>query len=337
VSEHEVDLIVSRLRDELGANTEIDGDGSVWAARAQAERFWAVTADRPFLYKTGIWGRLRGTFLVPAKVVLRKLMRWYIEPALSQQRDFNASILRAVTYLSEQVDRSASMPREADGVVPDYAAFEERMRGTSDVIRARQAPYVDDLRHAAPVLDVGCGRGEFLELLREAGIKSIGIDIDPDMVEICRQKGLDAKRADALAHLEGLENGSLGGIFCAHVVEHVAPDDLYRLLELAAAKLRPGGTLIAETPNPRALFALSMFFADPTHQRPVDPETLAFLGRQAGFDRVEIRFLNEPPAEHRLQPVSLPDDASRAALASNTDLLNEVVFGPQDFALVAHA
>jgi hypothetical protein len=104
--EQEVDLIVSRLRAELGtgARTEAGSGGAAWAARAQAERFWAVTADRPFLHKPGVWGRLRGMLLVPAKVVLRKLMRWYIEPALAQQRDFNASILKAIIYTNERID-----------------------------------------------------------------------------------------------------------------------------------------------------------------------------------------------------------------------------------------
>jgi hypothetical protein len=105
--EQEVDLIVSRLRDELGAGARTEGGEEVWGARAQAERFWAVTADRPFLYKPGRWGRLRGMLLVPPKLVLRKLMRWYIEPALAQQRDFNASILRAIMYTNDRVDAVA--------------------------------------------------------------------------------------------------------------------------------------------------------------------------------------------------------------------------------------
>jgi hypothetical protein len=106
--EKEVDLIVSRLRDELGTGARTDvSEGAAWAARAQAERFWAVTADRPFRHKPGVWGRLRGMLLAPPKVVLRKLMRWYIEPALAQQRDFNASILRAIMYTNDRVDAVA--------------------------------------------------------------------------------------------------------------------------------------------------------------------------------------------------------------------------------------
>ena len=119
--EREVDLIISRLRDELGegARTEVGGGGSAWAARAQAERFWAVTTDRPFLYKPGPWGRLRGMLLVPAKVVLRKMMRWYVEPALAQQRDFNSSILKAITYLDERVDVTVPRPERGDKETPE--------------------------------------------------------------------------------------------------------------------------------------------------------------------------------------------------------------------------
>jgi hypothetical protein len=119
--EQEVDLIISRLRDELGtgARTEAGSERSAWAARAQAERFWAVTTDRPFLYKPGPWGRLRGMLLVPAKVVLRKLMRWYIEPALAQQRDFNASILRALTYTNDRIDAAVARPERGNGEAPE--------------------------------------------------------------------------------------------------------------------------------------------------------------------------------------------------------------------------
>ena len=120
MSEDEVDAIVSRLRAELdaGASGEPGGDGSAWAARAQAERFWAVTADRPFVRRAGPWGRLRGALLLPAKVVLRKLMRWYVEPAFAQQRDFNASVLKALTSLNERVDSAVSRSEGGDEEVP---------------------------------------------------------------------------------------------------------------------------------------------------------------------------------------------------------------------------
>jgi hypothetical protein len=111
--EQEVDLIVSRLREELGTGKEVGGEES-WAALAQAERFWAVTADRPFLRRPGAWGRLRGMLLAPAKVLLRRLMRWYIEPALAQQRDFNSSVLRALKQMTERADDTVARNESAD-------------------------------------------------------------------------------------------------------------------------------------------------------------------------------------------------------------------------------
>src|SRR5436190_19769532 len=167
------------------------------------------------------------------------------------------------------------------------------MRGSTDDVRARQRVYVDDFHGAAPVLDVGCGRGEFLALLGEVGVEARGIEADADLVAFARGEGLDVEQGDALAALEALDEGSLGGIFLAQVVEHLPPPQLVRLLELAHAKLRPGGVLVAETINPLSPIALRNYFADLTHAQPLVAETLALLTEQAGFGAVETRYLNE--------------------------------------------
>jgi len=202
--------------------------------------------------------------------------------------------------------------------VPDYFAFEARMRGSTADVRERQRPYVDDFRAAAPVLDVGCGRGELLGLLGDAGIEARGVDADADMVAYARGEGLDVEQADALAYLEALPDGSLGGIFAGQVVEHLPPAALLRLLELAARKLRAGGLLIAETINPLSPLALRSYFADLTHAQPLVPETLALLAGQAGFREVETRFLNAP--RHA-------DDVD--------ERIREILFAPLDYAIVA--
>src|SRR5207249_10901195 len=132
----------------------------------------------------------------------------------------------------------------------DYFAFGPKMRGRAEEIRDRQAVYVDDFRGHEPVLDVGCGRGELLSLLRDAGVDARGIDADGDMVAFARGEGLDVEQADAVSYLEGLADWSLGAVFMAQVVEHLPPGTLVRVLELAASKLRPDGVLIAETINP---------------------------------------------------------------------------------------
>jgi SAM-dependent methyltransferase len=355
-SELDVKELFERLREELrrGAPTG-DARGADFAAtRALAERFWPVTAERD------AGGGPKGV----VKRFLRKLMRWYVEPLAADQRVFNDSVLKLIDALSEQADASARAREEAErllreleerlarverrgvagatapapavtvaaqpaaAALPDYFAFESRMRGSVDAIRERQRRYVEDFRDAAPVLDIGCGRGEFLSLLRDAGIAARGIDADADMVAYARGEGLDVTQADIVQHLEAAEDRSLGGIFMAQVVEHLPPAVLVRSLQLAAAKLRrPGGLLVAETINPLSPLALRHYFADLTHAQPLVPETLELLARQAGFASTETRFLNEP-AERLVEP----DDP---VIAANVRRLNEVLFAALDYALLA--
>ena len=336
------------------------------AARAQAERFWPVSAERPLHRHSGP----RGAVLAPVKLSLRKLMRFYVEPLAAEQRAFNDAALKLADAMGEELDaleaeraRGARLvaeleerllrlerrgsgpagapqtvaPQPAAAALPDYFAFESRMRAPTEEIRGRQRPYLDDFRDAAPVLDVGCGRGEFLGLLRDEGIEARGVDADADMVAYARGEGLEVAQDDVLAQLERLYDGSLGGIFAAQLVEHLPPPALLRLLELAARKLRPGGLLVAETINPLSPLALRHYFADLTHAQPLVPETLELLARHAGFREVETRFLHEP--EHRLQPVELPAEPAfsdaQAALSQNVERLNALLYGPLDYALIA--
>ncbi len=229
-------------------------------------------------------------------------------------------VLEALEVLDEigllDVETVAAQPAAA--AFPDYFAFEAQMRGSTGSVRERQRIYVDDLREAAPVLDVGCGRGELLGLLRDAGIEARGVDADADMAAYARGEGLEVEQADALAHLEQLPDATLGGIFAGQVVEHLPPAALFRLLELAARKLRPGGLLVAETINPLSPLALRSYFADLTHAQPLVPETLELLAKQAGFRTIETRFLNAP--RHA-------DDVD--------ERIREILFAPLDYAIVA--
>ncbi|MET0938080.1 MAG: methyltransferase domain-containing protein [Gaiellaceae bacterium] len=353
----EVDAVAlfEHLREEIrrgGAGP--GGARATW--RAQAERMWPVSAERPLLRRPG----LKGAIAYPVKRLLRPLLRWYVEPLAAEQRAFNDAVLKLVDDLYETADRakagdeasrralmeleerlrrverrgSGSAPapvtvaaQPAAAAVPDYFAFEARMRGSTVAVRERQRPYVEDFREAGPVLDIGCGRGEFLSLLREAGVEARGIDADADMAAYARGEGLEVEQADAVAYLEGLDDGSLGGVFAAQVVEHLPPATLVRLLQLAAARLRPGGLLVAETINPLSPLALRSYFADLTHAQPLVPETLVLLAEQAGFRDVETRFLNDPE-----EKLAVPDDP---LIAGNVRRLNELLFGPLDYAIVA--
>ena len=349
----DVATLFEQLREELrrGGSGRGGRERERAASRELADRFSAVTAERPA-------GHGPKGF---AKRALRKLMRWYVEPLAADQRVYNDATLRLLDALSEELDEvgageahvelrvreleerlvrlerrpaaGASGPpatvaaQPGAGAVPDYFAFETRMRGSTESVRERQRRYLEDLRGSEPVLDVGCGRGELVALLREARVDARGIDADADMVAYAQGEGLPVEQADAAAYLDGLADGSLGAIFMGQLVEHLPPPTLVRVLALAVAKLRAGGLLIAETINPLSPIALRNYFADLTHAQPLVPETLELLARQVGFVETELRFLNEP-AERLAEPAD-------PVIAGNVRRLNGLLFGPLDYALLA--
>ncbi len=165
-----------------------------------------------------------------------------------------------------------------------YRGFEDLFRGSEEMIRERQRIYLDLVAGREPVLDAGCGRGEFLDLLAARGIAFQAVDLDPGMVEHCHEKGhAGVEQGDLVEYLEGVAPGSLGAIFSAQVVEHLELDRLRRFLELGLTRLRPGGLLIAETVNPHSAAALKAFWVDPTHRHPLFPEAMLSLCALAGY------------------------------------------------------
>ncbi len=170
-----------------------------------------------------------------------------------------------------------------DGAAGEYPEFEDVFRGPRERVADLQRPYLGLVHDHQPVLDVGCGRGEFLELLAAEGIDARGVDSDAAMVARCAELGLPAVLADATVHLEGLPDGELGTVYSSQVIEHLPFAQLRGLLELALRKLRPGGLFIAETVNPHNVAALKTFWVDPTHQHPLFPEVALTLCAFAGF------------------------------------------------------
>ena len=219
-----------------------------------------------------------------------------------------------------------------------YAAFEVCFRGSREEIRERLADYVELFRGRAPVVDLGCGRGEFLELLRAAGVPARGVEGNLHVVQENVARGLDVVHGDLVAFLAAQADASLGGVFAAQVAEHLPPPVLQRTLQESHRVLRAGGVLVLETVNPRSVVALlEVFNRDLTHERPLHPDTLSFLASAAGFTevRVELRSPVDPAA--RLQPIpteGLPERTAEA-LNENTARLNALLYGPQEYALIA--
>jgi SAM-dependent methyltransferase len=231
-----------------------------------------------------------------------------------------------------------------------YVAFEDEFRGSADAIQERLRAYVPIFAGASDVLDLGCGRGEFLAALKEAGVSARGVDANGDMAGAARDRGLDAVQGDALAYLAGLADASLGGLVATQVVEHLRPAYLMQLLAAAAHKLRPGAPVVVETINPACWLAFfSSYIRDITHVRPIHPDTLQFLLRASGFERVQIRYSAPVPDSMKMKTIDLPADVlvsrdpSSLALAqvahtinANAVILNNLMFTHLDYAAIGY-
>lgn len=223
-------------------------------------------------------------------------------------------------------------PQQHQSAVPDsfYLAFENRFRGDAETIRERQSYYLPmleeltPLNSGLPLVDIGCGRGEWLQMLPER-FKRIGIDLNSMNVEACHAQGLDAVQQDALIWLANQPENSVAAVTAFHVIEHLTFEQFNVLLDECQRVLAPGGVVIFETPNPENLIsAATHFYTDPTHLHPLPPAFTEFLVEFKGFDDVQIHRLNPIPREYALNEDS--------EVARRCDAL---FYGPQDYAVTA--
>lgn len=211
-----------------------------------------------------------------------------------------------------------------------YIDFENAFRGTREDITERLTvylPYLDKLigDATAHLVDIGCGRGEWLALMGQHGIQATGVDLNRDMVQACLDQGFDAQCTDALHYLRQQPQGSLAAVTGFHIIEHLPFKLLLSLFDAALRALRPGGLVIFETPNPENLVVgACYFYSDPTHNSPIVPGVAHFMARQRGFDQVEILPLHPYPDSY-----FLPEDSELAKR------FNRAFYGPQDYAILA--
>ena len=258
----------------------------------------------------------------------------------------------ATTPRAEAAAPPAAQPATAfqqpalDDVV--YLAFEDQFRGSDETVRERLSAYLPLFARADTVVDLGCGRGEFLAALQQAGVKARGVDANAEMVAAARARGVDATHGDALAFLAPLPDASIGGLMAAQVVEHLEPAYLSRLLAVAAQKLQPGAPIVVETINAACWLAFfSSYIRDPTHVRPLHPDTLQYLLRASGFERVEIRYSAPVPDHMKMKAVALSAAVLRSqdptaealttiahTLNANAAILNAIMFTHMDYAAI---
>jgi SAM-dependent methyltransferase len=223
-----------------------------------------------------------------------------------------------------------------------YGAFENRFRQSNDVLASRFAKYAADFADRpkdAAVLDLGCGRGEFLKALKDTGIQGRGVESNAAAVAVCQAKGLDVVNGDLIGFLKAAETASVGGIFAAQVAEHLPPAVLQSLLVESHRVLKAGGKLILETVNPRSVTGLlEVFNRDLTHEKPLHPDTFSFLAAAAGFVDVRVEMLSPLPALSQLRRLEASSSVPGQVVDvfnENVDRLNALLYGSLEYALHA--
>ncbi len=246
---------------------------------------------------------------------------------LRQKNDADLKLRKKVKKLESKVDKSKLYN------ILDYHGFENENRGNEESLLEQQKLYIDYFRGKSYVLDVGCGRGEFLTLLRNEGIGAKGIEVSRDFVDYCQGKGLNVEYGEVVEYLKQQPNESIDGLIALQVVEHLDPAYLARFVKLAFKKMSKDSYIVLETINPQSLivFAAS-YHNDLTHIQPIHPAALQFMCKTAGFQDCNVVYSAPVPEKDLL--VKLPEDPQNAIFNDNVDKLNHLLYGPQNYAIV---
>lgn len=301
-----------------------------------------ISSHRPIIGRLLVWGR---------KLVYDEVKR-YVDLITGKQSEFNACIVRILNNSNKNIDAkinnaiiAANKDMDSDEQkydISNYFVFEEKFRGSTEEIRQRQSIFLEYFKNCKNVLDIGCGRGELLSLLKENSIGAKGIDINEDMVLYCQKNDLNVEKVDALSYLELLNNKSLEGVFLGQVIEHLQSRQLINIIKLCYDKMKYGTYFVAETINPLCLsvFATS-FYMDLSHVKPIHPDTIKFLLESVGFRDIHFKFFSPFPETAKLNKSDINDNMSNdekvhmEIMNSNIDKLNSLLYGYQDYAIIA--
>ena len=276
-----------------------------------------------------------------------KSLEWRVDELEAQYKDANMlmkrfldlreKLIQLTATLEERKMPTPSLVGEILQPLEDwrYTGFENRFRGSEDAVKIQLEEYLPFFKKGKKVVDLGCGRGEFLDLLKSKWIDAEGIDINEQMVSICKDKGLSCRKGDILEQLIEYANGSLGGIFSSQVIEHLPPPYLKRLLELAFEKLEPSAPVVLETINPTSVFALvQIYHLDISHKQPIHPQALKYMLESSGFEDVQIQY--SAPLEEEMLKTLPGADEHTALLNQNIDSLNKLLYAPPNYAAIGY-
>ena len=298
-------------------------------------RIWNINLEREILSRNGLFSFI--------KKVLRKLTRWYVVPMMQDQVVFNSYAVRIINNLTRQLNeqnekiKKLEKKEKENEFNMDYLAFENKYRGSEENIQKLQEKFVRLYTGKDNILDIGCGRGEFIKNLLNAGKQHVfGMDINPQMVEKCKKEGLSVELRDGVSYLYDNDNLNLGGIFSSQVIEHLKPSQIIKLIKGAYKNLQEGSPLILETINPMALVTQTMAYTlDLTHRQYVHPFTIEMLLKEHGFKKVEFIYSSPIDVE---APVLKDNDMDPKELEKYNEKIrrmHEVLFGYQDYAVIA--
>ena len=219
----------------------------------------------------------------------------------------------------------------------DYYDFENTFRGTREIIKERQKMYLEYVQTKSNIIDLGCGRGEFLELLLDNGLSPVGVDIYDEFITYCNFKGMNVINAEAVGYVDSLSDDSVGAITAFHLIEHLSTNDLITLCNNAYKKLKKDGVLIFETPNPQCLSIFTNgFYIDPTHIKPVHPETVKYFLKRAGFKDIDIVYTEASKTGYRLPLLNNETAGNVDEFNCGINMLSNIIFGSMDYAVIAN-
>ena len=349
-------------QDEFQQN--LDYINSNWNVHTE----YCISTHRPLI----------GRFLVLGRQFIHGEVKRYVDLLVRKQNDFNMHVVGTLNsrikdinnkinmavdnrineitstinkdienkaWLSDLMDNriktnvTTLLPPEKTDNTMNYFLFEEKYRGSTDDIKQRQTVYLKYFKNCHNVLDIGCGRGEFLSLLKDNGITSKGIDINEEMVLYCKKSDLNVQKADVFTYLQSLEDKSLDGIFLGQVIEHLQPSELIALIKLSYDKLQYGSHFIAETINPSCLTAHQWFYMDLSHVKLIHPQTIEFLLESVKFRDINFEYLSSIPDELKLTKLDTSNEttenqAKYEILNQNIEKLNSLLYGHQDYAVI---